>query len=304
MIASNVLAVALAVAGAAAAPLAKRSSGQATYYAAGLGACGWTNSGSDFIVAMNAPEWAGGNHCGQTVTITNNKNGNTQSAQVADLCPGCSYGSLDMSTGLFAALNNGNMDDGVFPISWSFGSGNAASNNNQQQHHHHHHQQATSSTYTPEATYTKSVEASATATPAQATYTPAAAPSATATASYAPQPASATNTKSVVLTPLWWSEIPEVNANCGVKLDSASLPIAISTSKLLAADKLNDACGKWVQVKNNQNGKEISVQVVGSFVGAEGDIALTEAYKRIANNYENPENIESITWGFIDGQGM
>ncbi len=37
MIASNVLAIALAAAGAAAAPLAKRSSGQATYYAAGLG---------------------------------------------------------------------------------------------------------------------------------------------------------------------------------------------------------------------------------------------------------------------------
>lgn len=37
MIASNVLAVALAVAGAAAAPLAKRATGQATYYAAGLG---------------------------------------------------------------------------------------------------------------------------------------------------------------------------------------------------------------------------------------------------------------------------
>lgn len=37
MIASNVLAIALAAAGAVAAPLAKRSSGQATYYAAGLG---------------------------------------------------------------------------------------------------------------------------------------------------------------------------------------------------------------------------------------------------------------------------
>ena len=82
---------------------------------------------------MNAPEWNGGSHCGQTVTITNNQNGNTQQAQVADLCPGCGYGSLDMSTGLFSALNNGNMDAGVFPISWSFGSGAAASNNNQQQ---------------------------------------------------------------------------------------------------------------------------------------------------------------------------
>lgn len=303
MIASNVLAVALAVAGSAAAPLAKRSSGQATYYAAGLGACGWTNSGSDSIVAMNAPEWAGGSHCGQTVTITNNQNGNTQTATVADLCPGCSYGSLDMSTGLFSALNNGNMDAGVFPISWTFGSGSSANNNNQQQAKQQQQQQKTSSTYTPEATYTQSVEASATATPASATYSPAAA-AATPTASYAPQPASASNTKTVVSTPLWWSEVPEVNSNCGVELAPASLPIVISSSKILAADKLNDACGKWIQVKNNQNGKQISVQVVGSYVGPEGSIAMTEAYKRLANNYENPENIESVTWGFIDGQGM
>ncbi|GAC72559.1 hypothetical protein PANT_7d00162 [Moesziomyces antarcticus T-34] len=242
MIASNVLAIALAAAGAAAAPLAKRSSGQATYYAAGLaadhdhtsflpillttGACGWTNSGSDFIVAMNAPEWAGGAHCGQTVTITNNKNGNTQTAQVADLCPGCSWGSLDMSTSLFSALNNGNMDDG---------------------------------------------------------------------------PASSSNSKTVVSTPEWWAD---VNNACGVKLDAASLPIAISSSALLAADKLSDACGKWVQIKNNQNGKELSLQVVNYWAGAEGDVALGEAYKRLANNYENPETIESVTWGFIDGQGL
>ncbi len=38
--------------------------------------------------------------------------------------------------------------------------------------------------------------------------------------------------------------------------------------------------------------------------GAEGDVALGEAYKRLANNYENPETIESVTWGFIDGQGI
>ncbi|KAI3484163.1 hypothetical protein L1887_52869 [Cichorium endivia] len=299
MIASNVLAIALAAAGAAAAPLAKRSSGQATYYAAGLGACGWTNSGSDFIVAMNAPEWAGGAHCGQTVTITNNKNGNTQTAQVADLCPGCSWGSLDMSTSLFSALNNGNMDDGVFPISWSFGSGSSASNNNKQQQQQQQQAQATSSTYTPQATYTKSSTPSATPTPSSVTYSQPAAP--TSTSSYAPQPASSSNSKTVVSTPEWWAD---VNNACGVKLDAASLPIAISSSALLAADKLSDACGKWVQIKNNQNGKELSLQVVNYWAGAEGDVALGEAYKRLANNYENPETIESVTWGFIDGQGL
>lgn len=37
-----------------AASLEKRSySGRATFYAAGLGNCGWHNSGSDMIVALN-----------------------------------------------------------------------------------------------------------------------------------------------------------------------------------------------------------------------------------------------------------
>ncbi|SPO21666.1 uncharacterized protein UTRI_01149_B [Ustilago trichophora] len=298
MIASNVLAIALAAAGAVAAPLAKRSSGQATYYAAGLGACGWTNSGSDFIVAMNAPEWNGGSHCGQTITITNNQNGNTQQAQVVDLCPGCSYGSLDMSTSLFSALNNGNMDAGVFPISWSFGSGAAANNNNQQQHQQQQQQAATSSAYTPEATYTKSSTPSSTPTPSSVSWSQ---PAPTSTQSYAPQPSSTSNSKRVVSTPEWWAD---VNNACGVALDPASLPIAISASSLLPADKLASACGKWIQIKNNQNGKELSVQVVNFWNGAEGDVALGEAYKRLANNYQNPETIESVTWGFIDGQGM
>jgi expansin (peptidoglycan-binding protein) len=54
------------------------------------------------------------------VTITNNKNGKTMTAVCADTCPGCAYGSLDMSSGLFAALGDGDFGQGVFPISWSF----------------------------------------------------------------------------------------------------------------------------------------------------------------------------------------
>lgn len=298
MLASNVLALALAVAGASAAPIVKRSSGQATYYAAGLGACGWTNSGSDFIVAMNAPEWNGGSNCGKTVTITNTQNGNTQQAQIVDLCPGCSWGSLDMSTSLFSALNNGNMDAGVFPISWSFGSGAPAQQNNQQQHKEQEQQKATSTQAPPQAVYTKAYTPSATPTPKSVTYS---APAPTSVTSAAPQPASNTNSKTVVSTPEWWANVDNA---CGVQLDRASLPIAISASSLLSADKFGDACGKWIQIKNNQNGKELSVQVVNYYNGPEGEVALGEAYKRLANNYENPESIESVTWGFIDGQGL
>lgn len=247
---------------------------------------------------MNAPEWNGGSHCGQTVTITNTQNGNTQQAQVADLCPGCSWGSLDMSTSLFSALNNGNMDAGVFPITWSFGSGAAASNNNQQQQQQQQQQAATSSTYTPEATYTKSSTPSSTPTPSSVSWSQ---PAPTSTQTYAPQPSSTSNSKQVVSTPEWWAD---VNNACGVALAPASLPIAISASSLLPADKLANACGKWIQIKNNQNGKQLSVQVVNYWNGAEGDVALGEAYKRLASNYENPEVIESVTWGFIDGQDI
>ena len=96
--------------------------GQATYFAVGLGACGWTNSDSDFIVALNSPQYTAQNgaNCGQWLTITNEQNGNTAQAYVADECPGCADGSLDMSPSLFSQLANGNMDEGVFPISWHF----------------------------------------------------------------------------------------------------------------------------------------------------------------------------------------
>lgn len=46
------------------------------------------------------------------MTITNTQNGKTAQAFVADECPTCDYGSLDMSPALFGALNNGNYDEG------------------------------------------------------------------------------------------------------------------------------------------------------------------------------------------------
>lgn len=93
-------------------------SGQATYYSAGLGSCGNTNSDSDAIVAMNSAQYSSG-QCGKTVSITNTKTGQTQTGTVQDECPGCGSGSLDLSSSLFKSLNNGNTDDGTFPISWS-----------------------------------------------------------------------------------------------------------------------------------------------------------------------------------------
>jgi expansin (peptidoglycan-binding protein) len=65
---------------------------------------------------MNPDGWTSVN-CGQSMTITNIANGRAVEAYVADECPTCSYGSLDMSPALFSALNDGNLDAGlIFPL--------------------------------------------------------------------------------------------------------------------------------------------------------------------------------------------
>lgn len=112
-----------AMAAAAPAPAAeKRTSGTATYFAAGLGACGWESSGSDWIVALTPSMYDNGSNCGKTVKVTNKNTGTTHKATVVDECPTCeSTGSLDMSEGFFKALG-GTTDEGVFPITWEWSS--------------------------------------------------------------------------------------------------------------------------------------------------------------------------------------
>ncbi|KAL1405503.1 hypothetical protein Q8F55_009139 [Vanrija albida] len=97
----------------------KRFSGDATYYEVGLGACGHTNSGTEYVVAMNAAQYAGGSLCGQTVTIS--ANGRSAQATVVDLCPGCAFGALDLSESLFTFFNPTSV--GRFTIDWTLGGG-------------------------------------------------------------------------------------------------------------------------------------------------------------------------------------
>jgi len=74
---------------------------------------------ADMIVALPEADWDDGAHCGKTISITHSTNGKTHSATVADMCPGCGSGSLDMSPALFTALNGG-LTSGTFPESWSY----------------------------------------------------------------------------------------------------------------------------------------------------------------------------------------
>ncbi|KAF5331180.1 hypothetical protein D9619_005508 [Psilocybe cf. subviscida] len=92
-----------------------------TFFAAGLGACGKVNSGSDFIVALNSAQYNGGAHCFETITIS--AEGKTHSAQIVDECPGCPFGGLDFSEGLFKFFAPESV--GVLTGSWNFG-GSAA----------------------------------------------------------------------------------------------------------------------------------------------------------------------------------
>lgn len=52
------------------------------------GACGNVNSDSSYIVAVNSGMFDS-SKCGQSVTVTNQNNGQSITATVADLCPGC-----------------------------------------------------------------------------------------------------------------------------------------------------------------------------------------------------------------------
>ncbi|RKP39088.1 RlpA-like double-psi beta-barrel-protein domain-containing protein-containing protein, partial [Dimargaris cristalligena] len=98
--------------------------GDGTYYSpsVGTGSCGWDNSDSEKVVALNAPQF--GNpanpnaspYCGKKVKITG-PNGSTE-AKIVDKCPVCKSGDLDMSPAAFDEV--GDQDAGRIPITWSF----------------------------------------------------------------------------------------------------------------------------------------------------------------------------------------
>ncbi|KAI0042642.1 hypothetical protein FA95DRAFT_1575621 [Auriscalpium vulgare] len=101
---------------AVASPVEKRESGQGTWFDTGLGACGFNNVNSDFIVALATPDYANGAHCNQMITIT--ANGKTATAQVRDECPSCSSGSIDMTPSLFQQFAG--LDVGVVHVTWNY----------------------------------------------------------------------------------------------------------------------------------------------------------------------------------------
>ncbi|KAG7449645.1 uncharacterized protein BT62DRAFT_928372 [Guyanagaster necrorhizus] len=102
----------------------KRSTtGEATYFYLGVGNCGYDDSGKDseYIIALDSTTYGSGEYCNTYVSITDTSTGVTEKGLVRDSCPSCGVGSIDMSTGLFTALD-GSTDAGVFAMSWEFSS--------------------------------------------------------------------------------------------------------------------------------------------------------------------------------------
>ncbi|KIO34377.1 hypothetical protein M407DRAFT_240678 [Tulasnella calospora MUT 4182] len=108
----------------------KRFSGRATWYDVGLGACGDYNGPSDYIVALNSHQLDTSVYppvqCGRKVRIT--YQGKSAVATVKDECPGCPFGALDMSKGLFTHFES--LGTGEFTMNWDWTDGSGGDDNN------------------------------------------------------------------------------------------------------------------------------------------------------------------------------
>ncbi|KAH8980833.1 RlpA-like double-psi beta-barrel-protein domain-containing protein-containing protein [Lactarius hatsudake] len=85
----------------------------------GITACGGTYPASAFVVALNSAMFGSGYpgpHCGASIVIT--VNGKTATATIVDECPGCPYGGLDLTRGLFGFFAD--LGVGVLQGSWHY----------------------------------------------------------------------------------------------------------------------------------------------------------------------------------------
>jgi hypothetical protein len=101
-----------------AADLQRRSgySGDGTFYTVGLGSCGKTNSDSQMVAALNAPQMGNNKYCGKTATVTGPKGEVT--VTIVDTCPECSSGDLDLSPAAFDKI--GSESAGRIKITWNW----------------------------------------------------------------------------------------------------------------------------------------------------------------------------------------
>ncbi|HEX7667168.1 MAG TPA: expansin EXLX1 family cellulose-binding protein [Polyangiaceae bacterium] len=95
----------------------KSESGVATYYDAdGSGNCSFDPSPNDLdVAAMDAPEYANSDVCGECVAVTGPKGSVT--VRIVDQCPECEAGHLDLSESAFEKIAD--KSAGRVPITWN-----------------------------------------------------------------------------------------------------------------------------------------------------------------------------------------
>ncbi|RXK36710.1 hypothetical protein M231_06017 [Tremella mesenterica] len=167
--------------------ISKRDSynGRATFYDVGLGACGWWNVASDYIVAQNSDQFGSSYpspNCGKSITIS--YGGKTAVAQIADECPTCPYGGLDMSRSLFDHFAS--EDVGTFQMTWWYNDGSSSPTTT-----------TTTTQYTPTSTYTPPTSTYVAPT---STYTPPPSTSTTTTDTSTSVPTSTSISTSISIT--------------------------------------------------------------------------------------------------------
>ncbi|KAI0036277.1 RlpA-like double-psi beta-barrel-protein domain-containing protein-containing protein, partial [Vararia minispora EC-137] len=88
-----------------------------TYYdiTVGTTACGGRYANSDFAVALNSAQYSP-SQCGRQINLS--YGGKTARATIVDNCPGCPYGGLDLTEGLFEYFAP--LPTGVIYGTWSY----------------------------------------------------------------------------------------------------------------------------------------------------------------------------------------
>lgn len=279
---SNLLTFATLALVATAAPLEKRAqfTGRGTFFAVGLGNCGWTSSANEHVVALNTAQYGStsqvSQYCGKTITIT--YQGNTQQATIVDSCPTCPYGGLDMSTSLFSALTGGNMGMGEMQMQWSFGSS-----------------QSSNKKATPTKTTQKAIPTTTSSTSPAPTQSATTGPNAVVIPSN-------TATKLQTGMPQWWQTIGN-DACPNTELPDGIDPVSVSPSGNAEAADLPNACGKWVQIWNPAMNVSTKAMLTNyNLDGPNGTVYMGAAYLKIANMTSGstiPQVIQNVTWGFL-----
>jgi hypothetical protein len=109
--------------------LAGTNTGQATYYDAGLGACGKVNGANDNIVAVSRklfdtyPGYNGANPnnnplCGKKIRAS--KDGRELIVEVVDRCEACAMTDLDFTNGGFDRLTGNRRELGRTSFQWEW----------------------------------------------------------------------------------------------------------------------------------------------------------------------------------------